>query len=88
MVNRHLTESVALAVAMGSFSGELRVAGSWTIADEDIHAVNTEQDPDRVVPGEGVVGAALTDGTLHATLPPVSWTAIHLATHQRSARTA
>jgi alpha-N-arabinofuranosidase len=78
VVNRHLTESVSLAVAMALFPRDVRVAGSWTIADDDVHAVNTEQDPDRVVPRAGVVAAALSDGTLHATLPPVSWTAIHL----------
>jgi alpha-L-arabinofuranosidase len=79
VVNRHLTSGVELVVAMGAFPAGLRVVESWTIADDDLHAVNTEQEPDRVVPRAGVVAAGFDGGTLRATLPPVSWTAIRLA---------
>jgi alpha-N-arabinofuranosidase len=79
VVNRHLTDSVDLTVAMAAFPSTLQVTDSWTIADDDVYAVNTEQEPNRVVPASAAVAARLTDGTLHATLPPVSWTAIHLA---------
>ncbi len=39
--------------------------------------IHAQPDPDRVVP-HPATDAEVRDGTLTATLPPVSWTAIHL----------
>ncbi|RSM48928.1 alpha-L-arabinofuranosidase [Actinoplanes sp. ATCC 53533] len=78
VVNRHLTESVDLAVSLAGFRAGLRVAESWTLADDDLYAVNTATDPDRVVP-RPAKDADVSDGLLRASLPPVSWTAIRLA---------
>jgi alpha-N-arabinofuranosidase len=77
VVNRHLTEQTDLAVSVAGFGREMRVAEAWTLADDDLYATNTEQEPDRVVPktAEKVEVAA---GELRATLPPVSWSAIRL----------
>ncbi len=77
-VNRHLTESLDLTVALAGFRAGLRVIESWTLADDDLHAVNTADDPDRVVP-RPAKDAEVTDGVLRASLPPVSWTAVRLA---------
>jgi alpha-N-arabinofuranosidase len=78
VVNRHRTEAAALSVPLTGFAPGLRVAESWTLADDDLTATNTEDHPDRVVPHQPD-GVEVTDGVLHATLPPVSWTAIRLA---------
>jgi len=78
VVNRHLTESADLAVSLTGFRAGLRVAETWTLADDDLYAVNTAADPDRVVP-RPAKDADVSDGVLRASLPPVSWTAIRLA---------
>jgi alpha-N-arabinofuranosidase len=78
VVNRHLTESLDLAVSLAGFRAGLRVAESWTLADDDLYAVNTAADPDRVAP-RPAKDADVSDGVLRASLPPVSWTAIRLA---------
>jgi alpha-N-arabinofuranosidase len=66
-----------LSVPLAGFGAGLRVAESWTLADDDLTAANTEEQPDRVVP-HPAEKAEVTDGVLYATLPPVSWTAIRL----------
>ncbi|MEV0150706.1 MULTISPECIES: alpha-N-arabinofuranosidase [unclassified Nonomuraea] len=78
VVNRHLADTIDLAVALDGFRPGLRVAESYTLADDDLYATNTVDDPDRVVPGPAK-DANVTEGVLRATLPPVSWTAIRLA---------
>ena len=77
VVNRHLSETADLAVPMTGFGAGLRVLESWTIADDDLYATNTADNPDRVVP-RPADSVTVTDGTLRAALPPVSWTAIRL----------
>ncbi|WP_344932852.1 alpha-L-arabinofuranosidase C-terminal domain-containing protein [Actinoplanes nipponensis] len=79
VVNRHLTESLDLAVSLAGFPAGLRVGESWTLADDDLYAVNTAADPDRVVP-RAAKDAEVTDGVLRAALPPASWTAVRLTT--------
>ncbi|MEV0344757.1 alpha-N-arabinofuranosidase [Nonomuraea sp. NPDC050680] len=78
VVNRHLTDGIDLAVSLADFRPGLRVSESYTLADEDLYATNTMDDPDRVVPGPAK-DADVTDGILRASLPPVSWTAIRLS---------
>jgi alpha-N-arabinofuranosidase len=79
VVNRHQSESADLSVPVTGFGGPLRVAESWTLADDDLTATNTAEHPDRVVPRR-TDHAEVTGGVLRATLPAVSWTAIRLAT--------
>jgi alpha-N-arabinofuranosidase len=79
LVNRDQSQTAALTVAVASFGAGLRVAESWVLADEDLMAVNTADTPDRVV-ARPADDAEVRDGVLTATLPPVSWTAIRLAT--------
>jgi len=78
VVNRSRTEGVELTVALTGFGAGLRVAESWTLADDDLSAANTADQPDRVVP-RPAESVAVDGGVLRATLPPVSWTAIRLA---------
>jgi alpha-N-arabinofuranosidase len=78
VVNRDQAQAAALTVAVSAFGTGLRVAESWTLADDDLLAANTAADPDRVVP-RPVDDADVSDGVLRATLPPVSWTAIRLS---------
>jgi alpha-N-arabinofuranosidase len=77
VVNRSLTEPADLAVGVAGFGRAFRIAESWTLADDDLTASNTEQAPDRVVPRPNET-AWVEDGELHVSLPPVSWTAIRL----------
>ena len=77
LVNRSLDEEVTIDI-------DVRLLGAVTLShveslwDDDIHAANTLQDPERVGlrPNET---ARLEDGTVTITLPPVSWTALTLA---------
>jgi alpha-N-arabinofuranosidase len=77
VVNRHTTESIDLAVSVNSFAAGLEVKESWTLADDDLMARNTLQEPDRVVP-HPTASVKVSDGLLGAALPPVSWTTIRL----------
>jgi alpha-N-arabinofuranosidase len=76
-VNRDQSSPADLAVSVTGFGRDFRVAESWTLADDDLTATNTEQAPDRVVPHPNGT-AWVEEGELHASLPPVSWTAIRL----------
>ena len=48
------------------------------LADADLDAVNTAEQPDRVTPARGS-GATVEDGRLRAELPPRSWNVLRLA---------
>ena len=54
-----------------------RVVEAQVIAPDDLDAVNTADQPDRVVPVPHEV--VLADGVLTTTLPPASWLAVELA---------
>jgi alpha-N-arabinofuranosidase len=77
LVNRDQSQTAALTVPVTSFGTALRVVESWTLADENLMAANIVDAPDRVV-ARPIGDAEVRDGVLHATLPPVSWTAIRL----------
>ena len=75
-VSRHRTDDVELAVDMRAF-GDREVAESWLLTDDDRGAVNTQQQPDRVVPHRH--DRVTFDGaTMTARLPPVSWSVFRL----------
>ncbi|MEU6420664.1 alpha-N-arabinofuranosidase [Streptomyces spiralis] len=76
-VNRSRTEPLPLEVALAGLNLS-RVVEHSALADADPDARNTLTDPERVTP-HPVEGAALTDGTLTATLEPLSWNVIRLA---------
>ncbi|WP_306186894.1 alpha-N-arabinofuranosidase [Streptomyces sp. MK5] len=76
-VNRSRTEPLPLEVALAGLDLTGVVEHS-ALADADPDARNTLTDPERVTP-HPVEGTALTDGTLTATLEPLSWNVIRLA---------
>ncbi|MGI5239739.1 alpha-N-arabinofuranosidase [Dactylosporangium sp. CA-139066] len=76
MVNRSLTEAVELAVDVSNL-GQVYVVDAQTLHDDDIHAKNTLDDPERVGLKPNT-SHSIGDGTLRITLPPVSWTAVTL----------
>ncbi|TDD72663.1 alpha-N-arabinofuranosidase [Jiangella aurantiaca] len=57
--------------------GQVGVRDAWTLGDKDPHAANTLEQQDRVRPVVNPT-AALIDGTVTVSLPPVSWTALTL----------
>src|SRR5690606_38031768 len=77
LVNRSQTESIEVTVDTTAL-GATTISETHTLADSDIHAKNTLEDPERITthPNDS---ARLADGALTITLPPVSWTAIALS---------
>ncbi len=76
-VNRSTDAATTVEVDLSAFAGA-QVAGVQLIAEDDPHAVNTQDEPDRVVPREGQ--AELVDGVLTLELPAVSWAAVRVTT--------
>jgi len=76
VTNRSLTEPASWTVRLGAF-GELRLVEHLVVAEDDRNALNSEDDPDRVVPHPGV--SAIVGGDLDVTLPPASWHCIRLS---------
>ncbi|MGW5195897.1 arabinosylfuranosidase ArfA [Streptomyces spiralis] len=76
-VNRSRTEPLPLEVALAGLDLTGVVEHS-ALADADPDARNTLTDPERVTP-HPVEGTTVTDGTLAATLEPLSWNVIRLA---------
>lgn len=81
LVNRAQAEEVEVSVDLAALGTDV-LDEALTLADPDPYAANTagQQDRVRLRPNPR---AAVVDGTLRVTLPPVSWTALSL----RSART-
>ncbi|MGC5583768.1 alpha-N-arabinofuranosidase [Ornithinimicrobium sp. W1665] len=76
VVNRHPSEEVSFSTSLHGFGGGTLVE-AVVLADKDLTAVNTQDDPDRVVPREHP-DASVRDGTLSARLPPASWSMLVL----------
>jgi alpha-N-arabinofuranosidase len=76
IVNRSLDESVEFVVD-ASLLGDVALRSADSLYDDDMHAANTQADPERVTmrPNES---ARLVDGQLRIVLPPVSWTVVTL----------
>ena len=76
-VSRSTTEPVTLDVDLRAF-GDVRLTAATVLADDDVRAVNTEREPDRVVPRPHD-GAVLDGGRLALRMPPVSWNVVRVA---------
>jgi alpha-N-arabinofuranosidase len=74
VVNRHPTEAVDLTIDVRTWLERLSLGETLVVHDDDPHAVNTETDPDRVIP-RPLAGASLVDGCLRLSLPAISWSA-------------
>jgi alpha-N-arabinofuranosidase len=76
MVNRSLADEVTVEIDT-SVLGDVSVGSFRTLHDEDIHAVNTLTEQDRVSLREND-SARRSNGLVAVTLPPVSWSALTL----------
>ncbi|MEV5960743.1 alpha-N-arabinofuranosidase [Kribbella sp. NPDC051952] len=72
VVNRSETDKIDLEIPVSG-----RLIEHLALSDDDRRAVNTADDPDRVVPRH-VDGTEVVDGICTATLPPASWHVIRL----------
>jgi alpha-N-arabinofuranosidase len=79
-VNRHPSQAVAFGVDLPALPGA-RLDQATVLSDDDWRAANTLEDPDRVRPRPNP-DAAVAEGTLRATLPPVSWNVFRLSTNR------
>jgi alpha-L-arabinofuranosidase len=75
VINRHQEQSTAIEVNVAAL-GKVSVQEALTIADDDLGAANTQQDPDRVVPR--AIAASVDGGVLRIELPPASWTCVRV----------
>jgi alpha-N-arabinofuranosidase len=71
VVNRNPTEPVSFSTALRSF-GEVSLVEAALIGDDDLFAVNTMEQPDRVTP-KPHPSVAVDGTTLRAELPAASW---------------
>lgn len=76
VVNRSTSQPVDLDADLRPLA-PVGLTRALTLADQDVYAVNTRDEPDRVVPAANA-SARLDGGRLSATLPPVSWTLVDL----------
>jgi alpha-N-arabinofuranosidase len=77
-VNRSLREALPLEIDLRGVAAGGVVEHSVLAGGEDPEARNTLAEPERVVPHDAK-GTTLADGTLRATLEPLSWNVIRLA---------
>jgi alpha-N-arabinofuranosidase len=75
-LNRSLTEAMPLAVSAEGFSG-LSIDRALALRNDDLEAVNTRDDPDRVKPAP-LPDVRIDGSTIHAVLSPGSWNVIQL----------
>ena len=76
VVNRHPTAAVELSLDLGSVPA-VRVESALVLSDEDVHAVNTLAQPQRVRPAP-LPDTRVDDASLRTRLPAVSWAMIRL----------
>lgn len=76
LVNRSTSEEAEVTVDVSRL-GDVSILDAQTLADDDVYAKNTLEQPDRVGLSRNA-SAVLDDGTLTITLPAVSWTALSI----------
>ena len=76
-VNRDMNEAIELDCDMRAF-GDLKVVEHIVLHHDDVKAINTEANPDNVVPAQGK-GGVIDGGKLNVVLPSLSWNVIRLA---------
>jgi len=75
-VNRDMNEPIELDCDMRAF-GDLKIEEHIVLHHDDVKAINTEANPDNVVPAKGN-GGAIDGGRLSIVLPSLSWNVIRL----------
>jgi len=78
VVNRHPSEAMAFSTDVRYF-GHVELVEAVVLGGEDLFAVNSMEDPDRVVP-KAYDSAKVVGGALEAELPPASWSMFVLQT--------
>ena len=73
-VNRSLTDAATLTIDSRAL-GAVTTVSATSIFDDDIHAANTLEHPDRVAPKEND-SVDVSEGAVSVTLPPCSWTVL------------
>ncbi len=76
-INRDMKEDVLLNCDLRAF-GDLKVKEHIVLHHDDVKAVNSEENPENVVPGQGDCGK-MDGGRLDIALPALSWNVIRLA---------
>lgn len=77
LVNRSVDEPVTVTAQVAGVAAG-HVIDAVVVHDADPHAINSDEDPDRVQPAP-LDEVRLGDGRLRAQLPPVSWAMINIA---------
>lgn len=77
LVNRSRTESITVTIDVSELAAS-RITEAVTLWDDDVYAKNTLENQERVGL-KTLEGASLDEGTLTVVLPPVSWSAVALA---------
>ena len=75
-VNKDLKEDITLSMDLRQFAG-FRVIEHVTMQDEDLYAVNTEADPNRIIP-VNCTESGVENNSLKAVLKHKSWNMIRL----------
>ena len=75
-LNRSLDQALPLEVSARGFAG-LAVEQVQELRDDDLKAVNTRADPERIRPA-ALAGVTVEGETIRATLAPASWNVIRL----------
>lgn len=73
-VNKDITEDFELEIALRCF-GELKLKEHLVLHHDDVKAINSEAQPDNVVPFKKTVGG-IDDGTARINIPALSWNVI------------
>ncbi|MEO8882455.1 MAG: alpha-L-arabinofuranosidase C-terminal domain-containing protein, partial [Devosia sp.] len=76
-LNRHLTERLGLTVSLRGFEGRWSVTNATELVSDDLMAVNTSQNPDRVAP-RPLNRVTVKNDEVTADLAPASWNVIEL----------
>ena len=75
-INRDMKEDIQLDCDLRAF-GELKVKEHIVLHHDDVKAVNTENNPNNVIPCQGN-GAAMDKGKITVKLPALSWNVLRL----------
>ena len=75
-VNKDLNEDITLSMDLRQFAG-FRIIEHVTMQDEDLYAVNTEADPNRIIPAN-CAESGVENNSLKAVLKHKSWNMIRL----------
>jgi alpha-N-arabinofuranosidase len=75
VVNRNPCEAVDLRLSIAAL-GAVEVVGAVTLTDPDPLAINSQAEPDRVMPA--TLDASVVEGDVTLELAPISWTCLRL----------